>query len=87
MQSDAKTPDQYIAELPEDRAKVIAKLRKIAVENLPSGFKEMMNYGMMVDEVRVGEGNLNVLKASAEFLISSGSSISFFCRDIFFLFT
>lgn len=47
MQSDAKTPDQYIAELPEDRAKVIAKLRKIAVENLPSGFKEMMNYGMM----------------------------------------
>ncbi len=47
MQSDAKTPDQYIAELPEDRRKVIEKLRKVSLDNLPQGFKEVMGYGMM----------------------------------------
>jgi hypothetical protein len=47
MQSDAKTPDQYIAELPEDRRRVIEKLRKVSLDNLPAGFKEGMGYGMM----------------------------------------
>ena len=47
MQSDAKTPDQYIAELPDDRRKVVEKLREVSLKNLPKGFKEMMSYGMM----------------------------------------
>jgi len=47
MQSKALSPDQYISELPEDRRKVIEKLRKVAMDNLPNGFKEVMNYGMM----------------------------------------
>ena len=47
MQSDAKTPDQYIAELPDDRRIVIEKLRKVTLDNLPDGFKEVMGYGMM----------------------------------------
>lgn len=47
MQSIALTPDQYIEELPEDRKVVMQKLRKITLDNLPKGFKEMMTYGML----------------------------------------
>ena len=47
MQSKAETPEQYIAELPEDRKEVIAKLRTIILENLPKGFEEQRTYGML----------------------------------------
>ena len=47
MQSSAKTPDQYIAELPDDRREALSKLRKITLENLPKGFEEQMSYGML----------------------------------------
>jgi Domain of unknown function (DU1801) len=47
MQSKATTVDNYLAELPEDRQKAIAKLRQVIKKNLPKGFKEEMNYGMI----------------------------------------
>lgn len=47
MQSKATTVDMYIAELPEDRQKAVAKLRSVIKKNLPKGFKEGMGYGMM----------------------------------------
>ncbi|TMI65598.1 MAG: hypothetical protein E6H07_06720 [Bacteroidetes bacterium] len=47
MQSKAKTPDDYIAELPADRKEAIIKLRKEVLKNLPKGFKEVMGYGAM----------------------------------------
>lgn len=47
MQYDAKTPDEYIAELPADRRSALAALRKVINENLPKGFKETMGYGHM----------------------------------------
>ena len=47
MQSKAKTPEEYIAELPDDRKEVIQKLRKVIKDNLPDGFQEVMNYGML----------------------------------------
>jgi len=47
MQSDATTPEQYINELPEERKVVIKRLRKIILDNLPKGFEECMNYGML----------------------------------------
>lgn len=47
MQSKAATVDAYIAELPEDRQKVVNELRKVIKKNLPKGFKECMNYGMI----------------------------------------
>jgi hypothetical protein len=46
MQSNARTPEQYINELPEDRKEVITKLRKTILDNLPNGFKETIEYGM-----------------------------------------
>lgn len=47
MQSKATTVAAYLAELPEDRQKAIAKLRTVIKKNLPKGFKEVIGYGMM----------------------------------------
>lgn len=47
MQSKAATPDEYMANLPDDRKKAMAELRKEIVKNLPKGYKEEMSYGML----------------------------------------
>ncbi len=47
MTSDATTPEKYIAELPRERGEAISKLRLTVKENLPKGFQETMNYGMI----------------------------------------
>lgn len=47
MQSKASTPDEYIAELPEERVSAMKKLRKTITDNLPEGFEETMSYGMI----------------------------------------
>jgi uncharacterized protein YdhG (YjbR/CyaY superfamily) len=46
MQSAAATPDEYYANLPEDRKATMLQLRKVLKKNLPKGFQEVMNYGM-----------------------------------------
>ncbi|SRX53968.1 DUF1801 domain-containing protein [Aequorivita sp. CIP111184] len=47
MQSKATSPDQYITEIPEERKEVMQKLRETVWENLPQGFEETMQYGMI----------------------------------------
>lgn len=47
MTSDAKNPDDYINSLPEERKIYMEKLRDVILQNLPKGFHEGMNYGMM----------------------------------------
>ena len=47
MQSTAKTPNEYIASLPEDRVKAMTELRNVIKKNLPKGFEEIMAYGMI----------------------------------------
>lgn len=47
MQSDCKTPQEYVDSLPEERKLIIEKLRKIIKLNLPEGFQEEMSYGML----------------------------------------
>lgn len=47
MQSKATTVGQYLNELPEERKKVMSKLREIIKKNLPKGFEECMGYGMI----------------------------------------
>lgn len=43
----AETVDQYIDQLPEDRKDAVTKLRQTVLENLPEGFEECINYGMI----------------------------------------
>lgn len=47
MTSDAKNPEEYINSLPEDRKMYMEKLRNVIQKNLPKGFQEGMNYGMI----------------------------------------
>ena len=47
MQSAAKTIAEYLAELPEDRRAAISKVRAVIRRNLPKGFDERMQYGMI----------------------------------------
>jgi Domain of unknown function (DU1801) len=47
MQSKAKTVKEYIDSLPEDRKKAITAIRKEILKNLPKGFAETMQYGMI----------------------------------------
>jgi uncharacterized protein YdhG (YjbR/CyaY superfamily) len=47
MQTFTATPDQYVAQLPDDRKEAITALRQAIKENLPPGFEETMSYGMI----------------------------------------
>lgn len=47
MQSNAKTVDEYIDSLPDDRKDAVQKLRKIINKNIPKWFQEEMSYGMI----------------------------------------
>ena len=47
MISKAQSPEAYIEELAPDRKEVIGKLRQVILDNLPDGFEETMNYGMI----------------------------------------
>jgi len=47
MTSDAKTVDEYIAGLPEDRRDAIQTIRDVILKNLPEGYEEGMLYGMI----------------------------------------
>ena len=47
MKYKASTPEEYIAQLPEDRKEVIEKLRRVILKNLPKGFEEGISYGMI----------------------------------------
>lgn len=47
MQSKAKTVEQYLAELPEDRREAIQKVRTVIRKNLAKGYEEGMQYGMI----------------------------------------
>ena len=47
MQSDAITVNAYFESLPDDRKDAMVRLRKVILDNLPSGFSEQMSYGMV----------------------------------------
>jgi hypothetical protein len=47
VQSKAKTIVQYLADLPPDRRDAINTVRRVILKNLPDGFEEVMQYGMI----------------------------------------
>lgn len=51
MQSEAETVEQYIKELPEERREAIKAVRKVILENLPEGYEEVINWGMITYQV------------------------------------
>ena len=51
MQSAATTVEEYLGELPDDRRDAIAEVRDVILANLPEGYVETMNWGMISYEV------------------------------------
>lgn len=47
MTSSATSPQEYLDQLPEDRKEAVNQLRNVILENLPEGFSEGINYGML----------------------------------------
>jgi len=43
----ASTPEEYIEQLTVDRKEIVGLLRKTVLDNLPEGFVETINYGML----------------------------------------
>jgi len=51
VRSEATTAEQYLAELPDDRREAIEAVRAVILENLPDGYEETMNWGMITYQV------------------------------------
>jgi len=51
MRSEATTVEGYLAELPAERREAIEAVRSVILENLPDGYVESMNWGMIAYEV------------------------------------
>ncbi len=51
MKSNAKTVEEYLLEIPSDRQEAIATVRSLILRNLPEGFVEVMNWGMITYEI------------------------------------
>jgi hypothetical protein len=51
VSSKAPTPEAYLDELPPERAGFVSRLRDLVNANLPDGYVERMNWGMISWEV------------------------------------
>lgn len=51
MSSKATTVDDYLAELPPERRAVVTAVRDVVRKNLPQGYTETMNWGMISYEL------------------------------------
>lgn len=51
VQSKAKTVEEYLEELPEERRAVVAAVRDVVLANLPEGYEEGMSWGMISYEI------------------------------------
>ncbi len=47
MEYNATSPEDYISQVPEERQDILKKLRKVIKQNLPKGFEEGIQYGMI----------------------------------------
>ena len=47
MRSDATTVDEYLSELGDDRRGALSAVRQVILDNLPDGYEEIMQYGMI----------------------------------------
>ena len=51
VRSTAATVKEYLDELPPERRRVISQVRETILDNLPEGFVESMNWGMISYEI------------------------------------
>ena len=51
MKSSAMTVEEYLAEIPSERRQAIDRVRQTILKNLPDGYEEAMNWGMITYQV------------------------------------
>lgn len=51
MQSSAESVQQYLDQLPPERRPQIESVREVILDNLPSGYEEVVNWGMITYQV------------------------------------
>lgn len=51
VRSDAATVEQYLAELDPERRRELSAVRDVVLANLPEGYQESMNWGMISYEI------------------------------------
>jgi hypothetical protein len=51
VRSRATTVEEYLQGLPEERRAVLSKVRDVVRKNLPRGYRETMNWGMITYEI------------------------------------
>lgn len=88
MRSDAKTVEEYIKSLPDDRRDAIVEIRKVIKNNLPAGYEESMQYGMIGYSVPISKypaGYLNDKKTPLPYvsLASQKQYISIYLMAIY----
>jgi uncharacterized protein YdhG (YjbR/CyaY superfamily) len=47
VKSEAATADQYLSELSDDRRASISEVRQVILDNLPEGYRETVQFGMI----------------------------------------
>ncbi len=47
MQSDATTAEEFLLELDDSRREAVGAVREVILANLPDGYEEVMQYGMI----------------------------------------
>jgi hypothetical protein len=51
MRSSASTVEEYLGDLTEERRAVLESVRQVILQNLPKGYEEVMNWGMITYQV------------------------------------
>jgi len=51
MRSSASTVEEYLGELSEERRAAIEAVRQVILQNLPKGYEEVINWGMITYQV------------------------------------
>ena len=51
VKSSAETVKEYLEELPKEKREVVSRIREVILNNLPDGYEENMNWGMICYEV------------------------------------
>lgn len=51
VQSKATSVKEYLDELPDDRRQAISEIRQTILKNLPEGYEEVMNWGMITYQI------------------------------------
>jgi hypothetical protein len=85
VKSDASTVDAYLAELDDDRREIVDTVRDVILENLPDGYEEGMEYGMISYFIPLADhpGTYNGQPLSVAALASQKSHLSLYLNCVY----